>query len=101
MSSDDEKKTETKIKTKTLVDSDITTDRRGFLGLMTVGGAIGATAALTGGQAQAQAADLDNGYWTDLGSCPRGPGGVYSGYTDSDDGAWTDSSGYGRGAPYC
>jgi hypothetical protein len=94
---DDDHKTK-----KTLTDSDITTDRRGFLGLVTVGSAMTAAAALTGGQAQAQAADVDNGNWTDLASCPRGRPGIYSGWTDSDSGgAIVDQGGYGRGAPYC
>ncbi len=83
---------------KTLTDSDITTSRparRTVLGLMAAGGA--ATLAPT----QAQAADVDNGLWTDLGACPRGNGGIYTGYTDSDNGRVTDAAGYGRGAPYC
>lgn len=87
---------------KTLHETEIATvrsrGRRGFLGLMAVGGA-GVTVMATANRAQA--ADADNGTWTDNGSCPRGNGGVYSGITDSDNGAITDSGGYGRGAPYC
>jgi hypothetical protein len=101
MASDDETKTP-----KTLSDSDIKTGhqsgRRNFLGLMAVGGAAGAAAALAGGQAQAQVTDSDNGQWTDRGGCGRGSGGVYTGLTDADNGSTgTDSGGYGRGAPYC
>jgi len=103
MSSDD-KKTKT-----TLTDGDITTDRsaanegrRGFLGMVAVGGAAAGAAALTGGQAQAQGTDSDNGSWTDAGGCGRGSGGIYTGITDADDGSTgTDAGGYGRGAPYC
>jgi len=83
---------------KTLSDSDITTSRparRAVLGLIVGGGAMAATAG------QAQAADIDNGNWTDAGSCPRGGGGGYTGYTDSDNGRITDRGGYGRGRPYC
>ncbi|BDW86787.1 hypothetical protein [Roseicyclus marinus] len=101
MSSEDPKKTAP----KTLSDSDITTvhhsGRRGFLGLMAVGGAAGAAAALTGNSAQAQSTDSDNGSWTDRGGCGRGGGGIYTGRTDADNGNITDSAGYGRGAPYC
>jgi hypothetical protein len=86
--------------TKMLGDSDITTKRslgrRTFLGLMAAG-SVGATLMPT----QAAAADVDNGTWTDSGSCPRGDGGVYTNLTDSDNGNITDASGYGRGAPYC
>ena len=83
---------------KTLSDSDITTSRPArwaVLGLIAGGGAMVATAG------QAQAADIDNGNWTDAGSCPRGGGGGYTGYTDSDNGRITDRGGYGRGRPYC
>lgn len=83
---------------KTLADADITTNRpgrRAVLGMLAAGSAV----AMVPGQAQAQ--DADNGNWTDAGSCPRGSGGVYTGYTDSDNGAWTDAGGYGRGSPYC
>jgi hypothetical protein len=101
MSSDDEDK-----KTRqTLTDSDIKTERqagrRGFLGLMALGGAAGAATALSGGQAQAQATDVDNGNWTDRGGCGRGGGGLYTARTDADNGRITDQAGYGRGAPYC
>lgn len=85
-------------KRKTLSDSDITTSRparRAVLGLLAAGGIV----ALTPGEAQA--ADIDNGTWTDAGSCPRGGGGGYTGYTDSDNGRITDAGGYGRGRPYC
>lgn len=70
--------------------------RRGFLGLLTAG-SVGIVLA----PKEAAATDVDNGNWTDSGSCPRGGGGVYTGYTDSDNGNITDASGYGRGAPYC
>ncbi len=87
---------------KTLTDDEITTSRptgrRGFLGLMALGGAAVTVAATT---EPAQAADVDNGQWTDAGSCPRGGGGIYTGVTDADNGAITDQGGYGRGAPYC
>ncbi|WP_071674402.1 hypothetical protein [Nioella nitratireducens] len=86
---------------KSLTDADISTARparRAFLGLMAAGGGA-AIVALT--PTNAQAADIDNGSWTDNGACPRGSGGVYSGYTDSDNGNLTDAAGYGRGAPYC
>lgn len=102
MSSDDKKAP------KTLSDSDIRTEhktgRRNFLGLMALGGAAGAAAALTGGaaQAQAQITDSDNGQWADKRGCGRGSGGIYTGASDADNGsAGTDASGYGRGAPYC
>ncbi|MGR3639637.1 hypothetical protein [Alterinioella nitratireducens] len=83
---------------KTLSDSDITTSRparRAVLGLLAAGGIV----ALTPGQAQA--ADIDNGTWTDAGSCPRGGGGGYTGVSDEDNGRITDAGGYGRGRPYC
>ena len=83
---------------KTLSDSEITTSRparRAFLGLMAASGA-----AVVAPSA-AQAADIDNGTWTDRGSCPRGGGGAYTGATDRDNGNITDDGGYGRGAPYC
>jgi hypothetical protein len=100
MSSDDKNKTP-----KTLSDSDIKTEhaagRRGFLGLVALGGAAGAATALTGGSAQAQSTDVDNGNWTDRGGCGRGGGGLYTGGTDADNGNITDAAGYGRGAPYC
>ena len=83
---------------KTLSDSEITTSRparRAFLGLMAASGA-----AVVAPSA-AQAADIDNGTWTDRGSCPRGVGGAYTGATDRDNGNITDYGGYGRGAPYC
>ena len=87
---------------KSLTDNEIGTERatgrRGFLGLMAVGGA---AATVVGTAQQAQAADVDNGTWTDSGSCPRGGGGIFTGVTDSDNGAITDQGGYGRGAPYC
>ena len=51
--------------------------------------------------ARAQAADVDNGNWTDTGACPRGNPGTYTGYTDQDNGRITDRGGYGRGQPYC
>lgn len=70
--------------------------RRAFIGIMTAGTA-GAVLAPT----QAAASDVDNGAWTDKGSCPRGGGGVLTGITDQDNGSITDSSEYGRGAPYC
>jgi hypothetical protein len=99
MSSDDKKTP------KTLSDGDIKTEhnagRRGFLGMMAVGGAAGAAAALSGGSAQAQATDVDNGNWTDRGGCGRGGGGIYTALTDADNGNITDAAGYGRGAPYC
>lgn len=78
------------------------TGRRSVLGLLAAGGAVAAGAnVMTTDAAQAQAADVDNGQWTDSGSCPRGYGGAYTGMTDSDNGAITDAGGYGRGAPYC
>jgi hypothetical protein len=83
---------------KTLTDSDISTARparRAVLGLMAAGGVVALT------PSTAQASDVDNGNWTDSGSCPRGGGGAYTGYTDSDNGRITDRGGYGRGAPYC
>lgn len=83
---------------KTLTEADISTARparRAVLGLM----AAGSVVALT--PSAAQAADADNGNWTDRGSCPRGNPGAYTGYTDSDNGSWMDRGGYGRGAPYC
>ena len=70
--------------------------RRAFLGILTAG-SVGAVLA----PGEAAAADVDNGHWTDAGSCPRGGGGVYTGTTDSDNGNITDASGYGRGSPYC
>lgn len=83
---------------KTLTDSDISTARparRAVLGLLAAGGVVALT------PSTAQASDVDNGTWTDRGSCPRGGSRAYSGYTDSDNGAITDRAGYGRGAPYC
>ncbi|MBF9029512.1 hypothetical protein HKCCE3408_03810 [Rhodobacterales bacterium HKCCE3408] len=83
-----------------LTDEEIRTvrpGRRRALGLMAAGSAL----AFVGGTATAQAADADNGTWTDQASCPRGNGGTYTGLTDSDDGAITDAGGYGRGAPTC
>ncbi|WP_166415948.1 twin-arginine translocation signal domain-containing protein [Cochlodiniinecator piscidefendens] len=82
---------------KTLTDADISVsrpERRAFLGLAAVGAAALVPTA-------AQAADADNGAWVDAGSCPRGYGGVYTGYTDADSGNQADQGGYGRGAPYC
>ena len=49
----------------------------------------------------AQAADADSGESADAASCPRGPGGEYTGVTDADNGTIMDNGGYGRGAPYC
>lgn len=103
MSSDDKK-----IKT-TLSDTDITTDRsaadsgrRGFLGMVAVGGAAAGVAALGAGEASAQVTDSDNGSWTDRGGCGRGSGGIYTGISDADNGSrGTDAGGYGRGVPYC
>jgi hypothetical protein len=96
MSSDDKKPR------KTLNDAEIKTERatgrRGFLGLMAAGGVAGTTM-LTA--TPAAAADIDNGTWTDRGSCPRGGGGIYTGATDADNGNITDAAGYGRGGPYC
>ncbi|MEQ8657198.1 MAG: hypothetical protein RIC24_07810 [Hyphomicrobiales bacterium] len=90
----------TKTPAKKLNDNDITTKRhlgrRAFLGIVAAG-TVGATLLPT----QAAAADVDNGSWTDTGSCPRGNGGAYTNLTDSDNGNITDSAGYGRGAPYC
>ena len=83
---------------KTLTDSEISTARparRAVLGLMAAGGVVAMT------PTTAHASDADNGSWTDRGSCPRGGGGAYTGYTDSDNGAITGRGGYGRGAPYC
>ena len=90
-------------KTKhTLTDSDISTarptGRRGFMGLMAIGGA---AAALTPVQAHAQGTDADNGTLTDRSGCGRGGGGVSTGQTDGDSGAINDAVGWGRGAPYC
>ncbi len=89
-------------KQKTLTDAEISTDRpkgrRGFLGLVAAGGAAGAVATIP---TAAAAADIDNGTWTDAGSCPRGSGGVATGATDADNGSITDAAGWGRGAPYC
>ena len=62
---------------------------------------IAALAVLWVAPSAAQAADIDNGTWTDRGSCPRGGGGAYTGATDRDNGNITDYGGYGRGAPYC
>ncbi|MBO6675790.1 MAG: hypothetical protein JJ908_12010 [Rhizobiales bacterium] len=85
---------------RTLGEDDITTKRhlgrRAFLGIMAAG-SVGAVLTPT----QAAAADVDNGTWTDSGSCPRGGGGAYTNLTDSDNGNITDAAGYGRGAPYC
>lgn len=90
----------TKSPAKTLSENDITTKRhlgrRTFLGIVAAG-SVGATLMPT----QAAASDIDNGTWTDEGSCPRGDGGAYTNVTDSDNGNVTDSGGYGRGAPYC
>ncbi|MEM7720782.1 MAG: twin-arginine translocation signal domain-containing protein [Pseudomonadota bacterium] len=90
--------------TVTLSDSDIKTERRsvtrgrrGFLGLVALGGAT----ALTGTPAAAQASDSDSGNWTDPDGCGRGTGGEFTGATDADNGAITDAGGYGRGAPTC
>ncbi|HID68040.1 MAG TPA: twin-arginine translocation signal domain-containing protein [Roseibacterium sp.] len=98
MSSDDTTK-------NTLTDADIITDRptgrRGFMGLMAVGGMAGAVTALTPRQVSAQGTDADNGALTDDGGCGRGGGGVSTGVTDADSGNITDASGWGRGAPYC
>ena len=82
--------------TKTLSDADIQIGRSGrrrFLGLAAAGGTV---TMLPG---QAQAADGDTGSWTDGNACPRGTGGVRTGYTDSDNGSISDRSGYGRGRP--
>lgn len=92
---------ETAKRVKSLNESDIVSKRsvvgrRAFMGIMAAGTA-GAVLAPT----QAAASDVDNGAWTDSGSCPRGGGGVWTGVTDSDNGSITDSSEYGRGAPYC
>ena len=99
MSSDDKKN---KV---TLTDDDITTERnegetgrRGFLGLVAGGSVAGATMMAA---TPAAAADIDNGRWTDRGSCPRGGGGFWTGTTDADNGNLTDRGGYGRGRPYC
>jgi len=81
---------------KTLTDADIETlrpPRRYFLGMAAVGAAVVAL------PAQAQAADGDNGSWSDGAACPRGPGGTRTGATDSDNGRISDRSGYGRGRP--
>lgn len=98
MSSDDETP-------KTLSDNQIRTvrrtGRRGFLGLVTLGGAAGAVSVLGAGESQAQSTDIDNGNWTDRGGCGRGGGGLYTGITDADSGNITDAGGYGRGTPYC
>ncbi len=104
-------------KLKTLDESEITTKRnvgrRAFLGIMAAG-SVGATLAPT----SVAAADVDNGTWTDSGSCPRvraagltdadggssadpAGRGTYTGYTDQDNGNITDIGGRGRGAPYC
>jgi hypothetical protein len=103
MSSEDGKNDKTE--RSTLADDDIKTvqhaGRRGFLGMMAVGGAAGAAAALSGGPAAAQSTDRDNGNWADRGGCGRGGGGLYTGRTDADNGNITDRGGYGRGAPYC
>lgn len=92
-------------KPKKLSDTDIETvqkpGRRRALGLLTLGSAAAGAAVMQGQEAHAQAADIDNGTWTDLGSCPRGFTGAYTGVTDADDGAIIDQGGYGRGAPYC
>jgi len=106
MSSQDDKSMKDDTQTKTLSDSDIKTEhhsgRRNFLGMMAVGGAAGAAAALTAGQAEAQVTDSDNGQWTDRGGCGRGRGGYYTGISDADNGSrGTDRGGYGRGRPYC
>lgn len=89
---------------KTLKDDEICTaqcERRRMLGLIGLGAAATGAMAVSGQQAYAQGADIDNGSWTDSGSCPRGSGGAYTGVTDADDGALVDAGGYGRGAPYC
>lgn len=91
-------KTKKKRSRRTLTDADITSQRparRAFLGLMVASGAVAAM------PTTAQAADVDNGNWTDSGSCPRGNPGGYTGYTDHDNGRITDRGGYGRGQPYC
>lgn len=91
---------------KTLTDTEITTERptgrRGFLGMMAVGGAAGAAVTLGVSQANAQVTDSDNGQWTDRAGCGRGSGGVFTGFSDADNGSTgTDAGGYGRGRPYC
>lgn len=90
---------------KTLKNDDIKTaaqpERRRVLGLLGLGAAATGAMAMSGQQAYAQGADIDNGQWTDSGSCPRGIGGAYTGLTDADNGSITDAGGYGRGAPYC
>lgn len=90
-------------KTKSLTDSEISTDRptgrRTFLGVM---GAAGVGAALVPTGASAQGTDSDNGSWTDAAGCGRGSGGFSTGATDADNGSLgTDAPGAGRGAPYC
>ncbi|MBO6675789.1 MAG: hypothetical protein JJ908_12005 [Rhizobiales bacterium] len=106
-----------KKRSKTLSESDITTKRgvgrRTFMGIMAAG-SVGAALAPT----TVAAADVDNGTWTDSGSCPRllpagltdsdggayadpAGAGTYTGYTDQDNGNITDDGGRGRGAPYC
>lgn len=92
---------ETSKRCKSLSEDDIVSKRsnlgrRAFMSIMAAGTA-GAVLAPT----QAAASDVDNGAWTDKGSCPRGGGSVWTGVTDQDNGAITDNSEYGRGAPYC
>lgn len=85
---------------RTLSDGEITTrrrhGRRAFLGLAFGGGALTLAQA-----ASAQVADADAGAMTDPAACPRGPGGSYTGVTDSDDGQTADLGGYGRGPIRC
>ncbi|WP_071674403.1 hypothetical protein [Nioella nitratireducens] len=80
---------------KTLTEDDIVSRpaRRWVLGLAVAGGAMALM------PTRAQAADGDTGSWTDGTACPRGPGGTWTGATDSDNGAISDRSGYGRGQP--
>ena len=75
---------------RSLTDGEIkTTDkvgRRSLLGMLGVGAAGTAMLAASGTMNQAHAADIDNGTWTDSGSCPRGSGGIWTGLTDADNG---------------
>ena len=92
-------------KRRSLTDTEIKTQarygRRSMLGMLGVGAAGSAMVLASGTGNQAQAVDIDNGVWTDRGSCPRGSGGIWTGITDADNGNLTDPGGYGRGAPYC
>jgi len=88
---------------KTLSDCDIcrtqAKTRRQFFQTMAIGGAAAVTAGVAA--SPAHAGDIDNGVWIDKGSCPRGAGGVWTGFTDVDSGAISDDADFGRGDRLC